>query len=185
MSTPKDFMRIALSKAQEALDQKEVPVGCVFVHDSKVLATGINQTNISLNVCFILFILGDQTCRNGSHRSDIQRNTRRSNDCRIYSFHLPRNWYVTVEPCIMCAAALRQLGIRRVYFGCGNDRFGGNGTVLALNSDHHEDYPPYEVVSGIFRKEAIILLRSFYIQENDHAPEPKKKCNRVLKIDDI
>jgi tRNA-specific adenosine deaminase 2 len=93
--------------------------------------------------------------------------------------------YVTVEPCIMCAAALRQLGIRRVYFGCGNDRFGGNGTVLALNSDHHEDYPPYEVVSGIFRKEAIILLRSFYIQENDHAPEPKKKCNRVLKIDDI
>jgi tRNA-specific adenosine deaminase 2 len=93
--------------------------------------------------------------------------------------------YVTVEPCIMCAAALRQLGIRRVYFGCSNDRFGGNGTVLAIHSDHHQDYPPYEVVSGLFRKEAIILLRSFYIQENDHAPEPKKKSNRVLKTDDI
>ena len=93
--------------------------------------------------------------------------------------------YVTVEPCIMCAAALRQLGIRRVYFGCSNDRFGGNGTVFSLHSDHHAKYPPYEVVSGLFRKEAIILLRSFYIQENDHAPIPKKKNNRILKTDNI
>lgn len=93
--------------------------------------------------------------------------------------------YVTVEPCIMCAAALRQLGIRKVYFGCSNDRFGGNGTVLSLHSDPHTSYPLYQVVSGLFRKEAIILLRSFYIQENDHAPEPKKKNNRVLKTDNI
>lgn len=50
MSAPEDFMKIALSKAQEALDLKEVPVGCVFVHQSKILATGINQTNVSLNV---------------------------------------------------------------------------------------------------------------------------------------
>lgn len=52
MSTPEDFMKIALCKAQEALDQKEVPVGCVLVRNSKVLAAGINQTNISLNVFF-------------------------------------------------------------------------------------------------------------------------------------
>eukprot|EP00966_Prymnesium_polylepis_P211103 4888650-Prymnesium_polylepis.1 len=35
--------------------------------------------------------------------------------------------YVTVEPCIMCASALRHVGIRRVVFGCGNDKFGGCG----------------------------------------------------------
>lgn len=41
--------------------------------------------------------------------------------------------YVTVEPCIMCASAIRQLGIRAVYFGCLNDRFGGNGGVLNIH----------------------------------------------------
>ena len=42
--------------------------------------------------------------------------------------------YVTVEPCIMCASALRQLGIREVFYGCDNDRFGGCGSVLGVNS---------------------------------------------------
>ncbi|KAG6825301.1 tRNA(adenine34) deaminase, partial [Arthromyces matolae] len=41
--------------------------------------------------------------------------------------------YVTVEPCIMCASALRQMGIKEVFFGCGNDRFGGCGSVLGVN----------------------------------------------------
>lgn len=41
--------------------------------------------------------------------------------------------YVTVEPCIMCASALRQLGIRQVFYGCENDKFGGCGSVLSVN----------------------------------------------------
>lgn len=51
--------------------------------------------------------------------------------------------YVTVEPCIMCAACLRQYGIRAVYFGCSNDRFGGTGGVLNIHSEwepsHHRN----------------------------------------------
>lgn len=43
--------------------------------------------------------------------------------------------YVTVEPCIMCAAALRQLGIKEVFYGCSNDRFGGCGSVLGVNQE--------------------------------------------------
>lgn len=39
--------------------------------------------------------------------------------------------YVTCEPCIMCAAALSLIGVRHVYFGCRNDKFGGCGTVLS------------------------------------------------------
>lgn len=42
--------------------------------------------------------------------------------------------YVTVEPCMMCASALRQLGIKEVFYGCENDRFGGCGSVLGVNS---------------------------------------------------
>lgn len=40
--------------------------------------------------------------------------------------------YVTCEPCIMCAAALSVIGVRHVYFGCRNDKFGGCGTVLSV-----------------------------------------------------
>lgn len=43
--------------------------------------------------------------------------------------------YVTVEPCIMCAAALRQLGIKEVFYGCANDRFGGCGSVFDVNQE--------------------------------------------------
>jgi len=42
--------------------------------------------------------------------------------------------YVTIEPCLMCASALRQIGIKRVVFGAGNERFGGNGTVLPIHA---------------------------------------------------
>ena len=41
--------------------------------------------------------------------------------------------YVTIEPCIMCASALAQIGLRRVVFGASNDRFGGCGSVLSIH----------------------------------------------------
>lgn len=90
--------------------------------------------------------------------------------------------YVTVEPCVMCASMLRQFNIRAVYFGCHNERFGGTGGVLNIHEDPSID-PPYPVYSGIHREEAIMLLRRFYVQQNEKAPEPKQKKERVLKTD--
>lgn len=43
--------------------------------------------------------------------------------------------YVTCEPCIMCASALSLLGFERVYYGCANDKFGGNGSILSIHQD--------------------------------------------------
>lgn len=43
--------------------------------------------------------------------------------------------YVTVEPCIMCASLLRQLGIKKVYFGAVNDKFGGTGGVFSIHAN--------------------------------------------------
>ncbi|KAJ1987644.1 tRNA(adenine34) deaminase [Dimargaris cristalligena] len=90
--------------------------------------------------------------------------------------------FVTVEPCVMCASALRQIGIRTVYFGCRNERFGGCGSVLEVNSSRdYGRFPTYEAIDGIQREKAVLILRKFYLRENDHAPVPKKKANRVLK----
>ncbi len=105
--------------------------------------------------------------------------------------------YVTCEPCIMCAAALATVGIRRVVYGCRNDRFGGCGSLLNLHQregigkgeDH--DYGDgdgdldsksqgYEIRTGVLESQAISLLRSFYDRENFHAPDDKRKRKEPL-----
>ena len=82
----------------------------------------------------------------------------------------------------MCASALRQLRIRRVFFGCLNDRFGGCGGVLKIHEDRGVD-PGYPCFGGINHDEAIMLLRRFYIQENERAPQPLAKKSRTLKTE--
>jgi tRNA-specific adenosine deaminase 2 len=91
--------------------------------------------------------------------------------------------YVTVEPCIMCASALRQMGIKRVFYGCANERFGGCGSVLGVNKRYipefvqmhsltnwyslaHPKHPPFDATDGYCREEAIMILRRFYVTEN-------------------
>ncbi|KAN0071958.1 Cytidine deaminase-like protein [Elaphomyces granulatus] len=157
------FMKMALLLGEKALEVGETPVGCIFVYESKVIGSGMNDTNKSMNgTRHAEFLAIEEVLK--SYPSSIFRQT---------------DLYVTVEPCIMCASALRQYQVRRVYFGCSNERFGGVGSVLSLHSDPGID-PPYLVYGGLFHEEAIMLLRRFYIQENDRAPNPRSKTDREL-----
>eukprot|EP00980_Cylindrotheca_fusiformis_P025056 scaffold12982_cov129-Cylindrotheca_fusiformis.AAC.4 len=82
--------------------------------------------------------------------------------------------YVTCEP----SAALAAVGIRRVVFGCRNDRFGGCGSLLHMHRPKKEtqaSFLGYEITGGILQEEAIALLRSFYNRENTYAPDDKRK----------
>ncbi len=81
--------------------------------------------------------------------------------------------YVTIEPCIMCASAIAQLGIKRAVFGASNDRFGGCGSVLSLNLDKGKVV--YEVTRGVFQDKTIHLLQCFYDRENQYAPDEKRR----------
>ncbi|SPO03735.1 related to TAD2 - tRNA-specific adenosine deaminase 2 [Cephalotrichum gorgonifer] len=104
--------------------------------------------------------------------------------------------YVTVEPCVMCASLLRQFGIKKVYFGAVNDKFGGTGGVFNIHKnsspmDSESDTPRgdggsiepgYEVEGGWGRDEAVGLLRRFYVQENGRAPVPRKKEGRAARL---
>jgi len=83
--------------------------------------------------------------------------------------------YVTCEPCIMCAAALAQVGMGKVVFGCRNDKFGGCGSILHLHKDCDPNHKGYPIQSGILEQEAVTLLRSFYDRENFHAPDDKRR----------
>lgn len=163
----KKWMKVALEQAEEALSAKEVPVGCVFVKNGEIVAKARNRTN---------------EWHNATLHAELA-----AIDQFIHKEPLPYNditLYVTVEPCIMCASALRQLGIGKVIYGCGNDRFGGCGSILDINTtpklDSHDEYDAY---GGYFREEAIMMLRRFYLTQNSNAPKPKNKANRVLKTE--
>ncbi|KAJ5532118.1 hypothetical protein N7504_009671 [Penicillium tannophilum] len=157
------FMKQALLMGEKALECGETPVGCVLVHNDQIVGYGMNDTNRSMNGTrhaeFIAIAEVLQT-----YPKSILKST---------------DLYVTVEPCVMCASALKQYRIRSVYYGCANDRFGGTGGVLSLHSDPSID-PTYPVYGGLFQQEAIMLLRRFYIQENEKAPNPRPKKNREL-----
>ena len=126
---------MAVDQARKGLEANEVPVGCVFVHQpsGKVLAESHNLTNQTKNVrkanltsqatthCEVNCIR--EICRNGDKAL--------LPECTLY---------VTVEPCIMCAYALKLSGIRKVVFGCENDKFGGNGSILSLQKLGGGDY---------------------------------------------
>lgn len=113
------YMRAAFDMAEQALASNEVPVGCVFVRKGEIIARGMNDTNRSLNGTRHAELIAINSIL-GEHQSSVLHDT---------------DLYVTVEPCIMCASALRQYRIRAVYFGCSNDRFGGTGGVLSVHSE--------------------------------------------------
>jgi tRNA-specific adenosine deaminase 2 len=165
------FMREALAEAQKALDDLEVPVGCVIVRDSdgRIIARGHNNTVATGNATrHAEFEAIDAALRDSG--PDTQVAAELFGACTIY---------VTCEPCVMCAAALRFAGFKRVCFGCRNDKFGGCGSALPVHSGPQGGADSLEIEEGLFCEEAIVLLRSFYSNENAHAPQPRKKRTRA------
>ena len=116
-----------LSKARKALKVGEVPVGCIMIYKNEVIGTGRNEVNRTKNATrHAEMVAIDRVklwCKNERLVfEDVLH------DCCLY---------VTVEPCIMCAAALRLLGIPKVVFGCANERFGGCGSILNIHTDNY------------------------------------------------
>ena len=95
-------------------------MGCVFVKDNEIIGRGMNETNRTLN---------------GTRHAEFVAIASILSKYPISIFK-ETDLYVTVEPCVMCASMLRQYGIRAVYFGCWNERFGGTGGVLTIHSEY-------------------------------------------------
>ncbi|XP_055544004.1 tRNA-specific adenosine deaminase 2 [Wyeomyia smithii] len=156
-----DFMEQALEQAKLANKLKEVPVGCVFVYMGEIIANGCNRVNETKNATrHVEFICIDQVLEFSKSRGlnyvDVFREV---------------TVVVTVEPCIMCAAALISLNVKEIIYGCRNDRFGGC-TVLDVPSLLNTKIP---IRGGLRAEEAMELLKTFYKGDNPRAPLPKEK----------
>ncbi|PIN17043.1 Cytosine deaminase FCY1 [Handroanthus impetiginosus] len=170
------YMKLALEQAKLALDSLEVPVGCVIIEDQRVISSGRNRTTETRNATRhaemeAIDVLLEQWKKDGLPREEVAL---KFSKCTLY---------VTCEPCIMCAAALSIIGIKEVYYGCANDKFGGCGSILSLHTNSSGKLmmsggisrkEEFKCTGGIMASEAINLLRSFYEQGNPNAPKPHR-----------
>ena len=169
------FMAQAMEQAQRALDSGETPVGCVIVRDGAIVSRGHNLTNAS---------------RNGTRHAEmiaIDEILAAGNGVDYFS---GCTLYVSCEPCIMCAGALGLLNFRNVVYGCANDKFGGNGSILSIHKGGRGGCGgasvggTYPSVGGLMRDDAILLLQKFYISGNPGAPKPHRQVAVGVDEDD-
>ncbi len=139
------FMGEALRLARKAFDADEVPVGAVVVREGHIIARAHNQV---------------ETLKDATAHAEMLALTQAEaavGDWRLTDCDL----YVTKEPCPMCAGALVHVRIRRVIFGCDDERGGGAGGVvnlLQMSKLNHR----CEITVGVRREECGALLQSFF-----------------------
>lgn len=157
------WMDLALEKASDSLKAGEVPVGCLFIYENEVLATGSNTVNETRNatrhaeINCIDEILEFSKKKNVDYREIFKK----------------IDVIVTVEPCIMCSAALHQLKVRSIVYGCANDRFGGCVSVFPVPTIY-DDFE-INITGNVKGEQAMRLLKQFYKGTNPNAPEDKVK----------
>jgi len=155
----------ALEQAKNATNMNEVPIGCVFIYNNEIIASENNLVNLTKNptrhaeiICIDKTI--DYCRKNNKNQKEY------FNEVTVI---------VTCEPCIMCAAALNQLNVKEIIYGCKNDRFGGS-TVINVDEILKNKI---KVTGGVRETEAMELLKKFYKGENLLAPVPKLKKQKI------
>ena len=145
MENKEKFMKEALKEAQKAYNKEEVPVGAVIVKDGKIIARAHNLKETSLNAVSHAEILAIQkACK--------KVGAWRLTDCDMY---------VTLEPCSMCAGALINARIRKLYIGTNDLKTGACGSKLNLLEDikfNHE----IEIERDVMQKECETILKNFF-----------------------
>jgi len=140
-----DFMRRALELAAEAQARGEVPVGAVLVKEGKIVAGGSNRPIAA---------------RDPTAHAEIE--ALRAAAVALDSYRLTdTTLYVTLEPCIMCAAAIVHARVRRVVFGAWDARAGAAGSlidVFGLPGLNHR----VDVFGGVSMQECAALLDAFF-----------------------
>ena len=138
-------MRVALAEARKALDEGEVPIGCVIVHDGAVVGRGHNQVERLQDATAHAEIvaIGAASTALSSWRLE---------DCTLF---------VTLEPCAMCAGAIVLARVGRVVYGAHDPKAGACGSVLNVIDEPRLNHAP-PVTSGVLAMEAGELLTSFF-----------------------
>jgi tRNA(adenine34) deaminase len=139
------YMKIALKEAKKAYNKDEIPVGAVIIKNGEVVAKAYNLKETKQDTTNHAEILAIK-------KASKKLGTWRLTDCEMY---------VTLEPCSMCAGALIQSRIKKVYIGAMDYKTGACGSILNLL----EDYPcnhKVEVQTGVMQEECEQIIKNFF-----------------------
>ena len=139
------FMKQAIKEAHKAYKKLEVPVGAVIVKDGKIIARAHNQKETKTDTTKHAEILA------------IQKASKKLKSWRLIDCEL----YVTLEPCTMCAGAIINSRIKKVYIGASDEKTGAVGSVLNLFDDYTFNHK-VESEKGILKTECEDILKTFF-----------------------
>ena len=139
------FMKQALKEAEKAYNKLEVPVGAVIVKDGKIIARAHNQKETKTDTT------------KHAEITVIQKASKKLKSWRLIDCEI----YVTLEPCTMCAGAIINSRIKKVYIGAMDEKTGAVGSVLNLFEDYKFNHKP-EIETGILKKDCEEILKSFF-----------------------
>ena len=141
------YMKEAMKQARKAYKLGEVSIGCVIVHEGRIIGRGYNRRNTDKNTLAHAEITA------------INRASKVIGDWRLEDCTL----YVTLEPCQMCAGAIVQARIPKVVMASMNPKAGCAGSILNI-LDMTQFNHQVEVVAGVLDEECSRMLKEFFVE---------------------
>ncbi len=139
------FMKEALKEAKKAYKKLEVPVGTVIVKNGEIIARAYNQKESKKNATKHAEIIAiEKACK--------KIDNWRLNDCELY---------VTLEPCPMCAGAIMNSRIKKVYIGTMEEKSGACGSKINILKDYNFE-TKVDIENNIMSNECEEILKKFF-----------------------
>lgn len=145
MDNKEIFMNQALKEAKKAYNKLEIPVGAVIVKDGKIIARAHNQKEAKFDTTKHAEIVA------------IQKASKKLKSWRLLDCEM----YVTLEPCSMCAGAIINSRIKKIYIGTMDKKTGAVGSVFNLLEDYTFNHK-VEYQTGIMKDECENILKQFF-----------------------
>ena len=139
------FMGEALKEAQRAFDDNEIPIGAIVVMKNRIIARAHNQVEKLHDVTAHAEMIAITSAANYLGSKYLE-------GCTMY---------VTVEPCMMCASALRWSRISAIYYGASDNRFG------FTTIDENIFLPKTKRFQGVLQDECAALILDFFRRKRD------------------
>lgn len=136
------YMKIALKEAQKAFKKGEIPIGCVIVKNNKIIAMAHNLKERKKSVLKHAELIA------------ITKASKKLKNWRLLDCEM----YITMQPCSMCASAIKQARIKKIYYGISNKHHKYSDCILCEKDINNS----VEIESKILEHECSNIIKKFF-----------------------
>lgn len=148
MKKHQQYMQKAFLLAEQAYEEKEIPVGAIIVKQDRIIGKGYNQTERLKDATAHAEMLAISAACSTLDNKYLE-------GCTLY---------VTLEPCPMCAGALVWSKIDRIVFGATDSKSGACGSLFNLAANNKLNHQ-VEIIQGIMEQDCEWLLKQFFQEQ--------------------